>query len=185
MQLKMWRPADEPLPPVNVPEGFTLRAMREGEEAAWARCCEGEFGIAEASAEAFYRKSMHEISRERIFYICKDDVPVATATAQVSDGEPYLHYIAVHPDWRGHKLAKPLIAHVLRTHADNGLLGCYLTTDDFRVPALYTYLTIGYRPVLWTDDARERWENALRALGIPSVNAYRIDLSPAPDVTAE
>ena len=35
MQLKMWRPADEPLPAVNVPEGFTLRAMRAGED------CEG------------------------------------------------------------------------------------------------------------------------------------------------
>ena len=91
MQLKMWRPADEPVPVVVVPEGFTLRAMRAGEEAAWARCCEGEFGVSEASAEAFHKKMSEDIPRERIFFICKDDVPVATATAWEEAGERLLH----------------------------------------------------------------------------------------------
>lgn len=185
MQLKMRRPASCPVPSIPVPEGFTIRSMRPGEEAAWANCCIGEFGIQEVSPEMFRARGMDRISPERIFFICKDDVPVATATARDLDGEPYLHYIAVHPDWRGRKLSKPLIARVLQTHAENGLQGCWLTTDDFRVPAVSTYLSLGYRPLLWTDDARARWEKLLAILGIDSTPAYNLPCEPAPDVTAK
>lgn len=185
MQLKMWRPADVPVPSIPVPDGFTMRTMRDGEAAAWAACCLGEFGIEEACEEAFAKKGMLLIPQDRIFFICENDVPVATATARVQDGAPFLHYISVRPDRRGNRLSKPLIAKVLQTHVADGLSGCYLTTDDFRVPALHTYLSMGYLPVLWTDDARARWEHILSVLGMDSVKAYQLSMKPAPDVTAK
>ena len=34
----------------------------------------------------------------------------------------------------------------------------YLTTDDWRIPAIKGYLKIGFAPDLSTEEFRERWE---------------------------
>ena len=183
MQLKMFRPADAEIPIIPVPDGFTIREMRPGEEPCWCFCCQGEFGVEDEAVETFNRKMLEpSYVRENVFFTCRDDKPVGTATARSCDGEAYLHYIAVNPCARGHKLAKALISTVLQRHAEQGRFGCFLTTDDFRVPAVYTYLTIGYIPVLWTDDARERWEKMLALYGMKSCPAYDSLMRPAPDI---
>ena len=185
MQLKMWRPSDLELPNYPVPEGFTIRAMRPGEEADWSYCCLGEFGVAEVTPDRFYKSIGADFPMDHVFYACKDDKPVATASAQVKyDNQPFLHYIAVNGEYRGCKLAKPLIATVLHKHASEGRLGCFLTTDDPRLPAIRTYLTMGYRPVLWSDDARERWEKVLPLVGFDRVEAYNEDMTRADDIVA-
>ncbi len=185
MQLKMWRPADMPLPDQPIPEGFSIRVMRPGEEAMWAYCCLGEFGVSDVS-DTYYKRTMDNFPMDHVYYVCnKDDHPVATASCQVkNEGEPFLHYIAVNPDYRGCKLAKPLIAQILKRHVEEGRYGCFLTTDDPRLPAIKTYLTMGYCPVLWSDDARERWEKALAALGIARAAAYMPDLTRVEDIVA-
>ncbi len=187
MQLKMYRPETLALPEIVVPEGFTIREMRPGEEACWSYCCMGEFGVDTLSEEAYLRKMASDSSVEmrNVFYACRNDEPVGTATAKCSEeGHPYLHYIAVNESARGHRLAYALIATVLHRHAENGRLGCFLTTDDFRVPAVKSYINMGYLPVLWTDDARERWEKMLRIYGMKSIRAYDAVMNPAPDIEA-
>ena len=172
MQLKMYRPPNLPLPHVPPPAGFVIRGMRPGEEAAWSFCCLGEFDITRASAEGF-RLKMHDQPLSEIFFICgEDDRPVGTATAQMLGGEPFLHYIAVHADFRGRGLAKPLMSRVLARHAELGRAGCYLTTDDPRLPAINSYVQFGWRPVLWSNDAVPRWQNVMAQLGIAKLEAY-------------
>ena len=107
MQLKMWRPADLPIPEYPLAEGFSIRLMREGEEAMWSYSCLGEFNVTEVT-EAPFQRTMGDFPQDHIYFVCnKDDHPVATASCQVKNGgEPFLHYIAVNPDYRGHKLAK-------------------------------------------------------------------------------
>ncbi|MBR5519904.1 MAG: GNAT family N-acetyltransferase [Clostridia bacterium] len=185
MQLKMWRPADMPIPDYTVPEGFSIRVMRDGEQAMWSYSCLGEFNVEEVT-EAPYQRTMGDFPIDHVYFVCnKDDHPVATASCQVKEGGlPFLHYIAVNPDYRGCKLAKPLITAVLKRHVEEDRYGCFLTTDDRRLPAIKTYLTMGYRPVLWSDDARERWETALKNVGIESVPAYNPDMTPAEDILA-
>ena len=173
MQLKMFRPPALPLPEISLPAGFSIRAMRPGEESAWSYCCLGEFGIERVSPEGFEAK-IGDIPISEVFYICADGRPVGTATAQLKDGMPFLHYIAVHPDWRGNGLAKPLIATVLQRHSALGraALGCSLTTDDPRLPAINTYVKMGYRPVLWSDDAAQRWCAVMALLGLGMLETY-------------
>ena len=43
-----------------------------------------------------------------------------------------------------------------------------LKTDDFRLPAIKTYLNIGFKPDLSTDDYKERWEKIYENL-----NSYK------------
>jgi len=175
MQLKMFRPPDLPLPDFPPPQGFSIRAMLPGEEEAWSYCCLGEFGIGEVSPRGF-REKIGDIPPSEVFYICAEgDRPVGTATAQLLDGRPFLHYIALHPDWRRRGLARPLICAVLRRHAALGRSGCYLTTDDPRLPAIHTYIKMGYLPVLWSDDAAGRWRDVMAKLGIDALETYRTD----------
>ena len=186
MQLKMYRPAECGRPEIIVPEGFTIREMRPGEEIDWSYCCFDSFGVESVSPEHYERMMAHDegVRMCDVFFVCKDDKPVGTSTARTEKGEPFLHFIAVHPDFRGHKLASPTIAAVINRHMDMGRHGCFLTTDDWRVPAVKSYLNFGYRPVLWSDDARERWEKMLRIYGIERVAAYEADMTPAPDIIA-
>ena len=191
MQLKMYRPPHLPLPNIPPPAGFAIRAMRPGEEAAWSFCCLGEFDITQATAEGFHKK-MHDQPLSEIFFICGEDDtgapgkpacwggrPVGTATAQLLEGKPFLHYIAVHPDFRGRGLAKPLMSQVLARHAELGRRGCFLTTDDPRLPAINSYVQLGYCPVLWSDDAAPRWHSVMRQLGLARLEAYGDDGEPA------
>ena len=172
MQLKMYRPPQLPLPDIPPPAGFFIRAMRPGEEAAWSFCCLSEFGIEQLGPAAF-REKMHDQPMSEIFYICgEDDRPVGTATAQMLDGRPFLHYIAVHPGFRGRGLAKPLMSAVLARHAELGRAGCFLTTDDPRLPAINSYVQMGWRPVLWSADAVPRWKEVMRLLNVEQLDTY-------------
>ena len=46
----------------------------------------------------------------------------------------------------------------------------YLTTDDFRLPAIKSYLKAGFYPVLYAreeyDTMRQRWTSVLEKLGV-------------------
>jgi mycothiol synthase len=43
----------------------------------------------------------------------------------------------------------------------------YLKTEDFRLPALKTYLRLGYEPLLYAPDMPERWRAICNRLGWP------------------
>ena len=51
---------------------------------------------------------------------------------------------------------------LLKTH---GMKTAYLTTDDWRIPAIKSYLRAGFTPDLSTDDFRARWEKILSGIG--------------------
>ena len=184
MQLKMYRPPELEIPVINPPDGYEIREMRPGEELEWCRCCVGEFELTEPSVDAYYSKmDKNKVKTENVFFICSNGVPAGTATAlEDSPGVAYLHYIAISPEHRGKGLTYPLLSKVLSRHKEQGRLGCLLTTDDFRVPAVKSYLKFGYLPVLWTDDARERWEKLGAMFGYEKLRAFDIKLRPVPDV---
>ena len=41
----------------------------------------------------------------------------------------------------------------------------FLSTDDFRLPAIRTYLKLGFEPYLVHENQRERWRKVLAAIG--------------------
>jgi mycothiol synthase len=53
---------------------------------------------------------------------------------------------------------------VLRAAVLAGHTGIYLLTDDHRLPAIRTYLRLGFRPRIHDDATRARWEPILAAL---------------------
>ena len=186
MTFKMYRPAGLGMAEMKLVPGFTVREMRPGEEADWSYACLGSFDREEVSPECYEKMMAHDegVRMEDVFFVCKDGKPVGTAAARMEKDDPFLHFVAVNPDFRGYKLALGVIAAVINRHIELGRKGCFLWTDDWRVPAVKSYLNLGFLPVLFDEGAREGWEKELRLLGIGSVKAYNADMTPAEDIVA-
>ena len=80
-----------------------------------------------------------------------------------------LDFVVTHPDHRGKGLgratctsvAKFLVGHRAQ-HRGHQSVG--LQTDDWRLPALHIYLTMGFKPVMNRDDMPERWASVYHLL---------------------
>ena len=95
-----------------------------------------------------------------------------------------LDFVVTHPDHRGNGLARAtctsvakfLLTHVIpiephgsaagiqrkAKHAANAYVS--LTTDDWRLPAIHIYLSMGFKPVLNRDDMPDRWATVYQML---------------------
>jgi ribosomal protein S18 acetylase RimI-like enzyme len=78
-----------------------------------------------------------------------------------------LGWLAVDPRHRGQRLARALtvavVSRLIRADYEN----IYLTTDDWRLPAISLYLNLGWVPVLFEEEMTMRWEGICLALNRP------------------
>jgi mycothiol synthase len=78
--------------------------------------------------------------------------------------------VGVVAEHTGHKLGKWVSLAVLIYFRDNGFKCSMLDTDDFRVPAVKTYLNLGFVPVYVEAGQPERWQKIFEKLGLPSMS---------------
>ena len=163
-QLLMRRGRLDDLPDLCVPEGFNARHFADGDEAAWEHIIERtlfpmKFDEGIRSAD-FYKN-------ERVWFICRDEVPVATATAWVYEKQPatgYVHMVGALPEWKGHGLGCQVsLAALLQMRAD-GVKDAVLHTDDHRLPAIKIYLKLGFEPIMEHESHEQRWRDVFSAL---------------------
>lgn len=82
-------------------------------------------------------------------------------------GAGYLHYVAASPGRAGEGLGRLVTAQVLSQVAARGYHRCVLETDDFRKPALVTYLRLGFVPEYRSEAERLAWSSVFRSLLAP------------------
>ena len=78
-------------------------------------------------------------------------VAVAFATRQ-GEAEGRVDFVAADPAHKGHRLGLAVCSAVMRYLADRGYPRAMLTTDDWRLPAIVTYLRVGFRPHYCRED---------------------------------
>ena len=167
-QLKMERD-DTPVTLVDPPQGYYLRPFVPGDEEAWCRCCiGGELGVNEASVDEFTRvmASDERVDTGNIFFIVSETGGLAgTATYQYGrvPSEGYVHMVSVAASHRGKGLARPLVLYTVDRILREGNKSIVLTTDDWRLPAIKTYLNCGFTPCV-TDETAARWLAVLAKL---------------------
>ena len=84
--------------------------------------------------------------------------------------------VAALPECRGKGIGHAMLSFALEIMEAAGSTHAVLTTDDFRLPAIKTYLDGGFRPVLYHDpesDMRERWDAVIAALRYEPVDYIR------------
>lgn len=174
-QLRMVRPNLLDLPDIELPTGYKLRTYRKSDELHWANIITDSFGGRARTVE----DTENEITKrdvfvpDGLFFVTHNDLPVGTATAWRQSVDEtdigYVHMVGVLDQHTGRKLGKWVSLAVLYYFRDNGFVCSMLDTDDFRLPAIKTYLNLGFVPVFIDKTQPERWDKILTRMDLPGV----------------
>lgn len=178
-QLKMMKRMGE-VKPYPLHEDYYIRNIQEdtpGEIDTWVDICKNQLLGEDATKEAYTNCITNMpllVPETDVFFVCEKATgrPVATLTAHIRDtGDGWIHMVGSLPEVRGKKIGHAMLAHGLKRLANAGVPRVWLTTDDWRRPAIKNYLTAGFCPVIFDDPSEDalpltdRWEVILTELG--------------------
>jgi mycothiol synthase len=105
-----------------------------------------------------------------VYVVTWQGQPVATASSRTAQdkfpGSGYVHWVGAHPGHARRGLGSILMNRLLQDFQERGYRDAVLETDDFRLPAIKSYLRRGYLPVYDVngEDHRPRWAAIFPAL---------------------
>jgi mycothiol synthase len=171
------------LPELTLPPEYELRHYEPGDESAWKRIISASFKKEDIDFQKMMRTD-YPYRPERILFITRNNIPVATASAwyrpKWGKNSGYLHMVGVLPDHSGKKLGFMVSLAALYHMMREGKKEAVLHTDDFRIPALKTYLKLGFSPLLFHENHRERWPKIFDKIGKPGLKDEFSDLLSGP-----
>ena len=172
-QLRMVRPNLIDLPKLELPTGYGVRTYQAGDEVHWANIISDSFGGRKRTAQDTRNEitSRDVFVPDALFFVIYQDIPVGTACAwrqSVNETDVgYVHMVGVLGEHIGQKLGKWVSLAVLCYFRDRGFTCSMLDTDDFRLPAIKTYLNLGFVPVYVDSTQPERWKEIFKKLELP------------------
>jgi mycothiol synthase len=151
---QMSRPLTDPLPTAPLPDGFTLRAFRPGEDdGAWLKLNAAAFAH-HAEQGAWQSADLEQRMAEPWFdpagfLLLVDEATGALAgfhwtKVHAAPGVGEVYVVGVSPDYQGRGLAKPLTLAGLAHLRDQGLPRVILYVDGDNDAALRTYSGLGF-----------------------------------------
>ena len=174
-QLRMVRPNLAGLPQLEIPEGYEIRTYQEGDDVHWANVISDSFG-GERTPEDARRDIMDRdvFDPEGLYFVTYQGTPVGTTCAWKDTLDEtdvgIVHMVGVHSTHTGHKLGRCVTLSVLLYLRDHSFKCAKLGTDDFRLPAIKTYLNLGFLPVYVDVTQPERWREIFRKLDLPAMS---------------
>jgi len=171
-QLAMRRPNLENLPPMPpLPAGYALRPCRKDEREGLAAVLERAFPGFEQpwTAEKARAQLLEAADVRETFVIEHGGKIVATASVQMppgaTGGKGTVHWVAADPAHKGLRLGYRVSLAVLHRLVEEGCTEADLSTDDPRLPAIKTYLNLGFIPHYADDTHPARWSRVFQAMG--------------------
>ena len=159
-------------PLIELPDAYELRTYQPGYEP-------GFYGVmATAGFEGWNDERMKplwaKILPDGWFLIVHRPTHEIVATAMAlhnpSSQHPFggeLAWVAANDEHRGQGLGMAVCAAVTSRFLAAGYRNIYLLTDDWRWPALKTYLKLGYVPLTFAPEMQERWRSICAQLEWP------------------
>ena len=155
------------LPDARVPDGYVLRQYRVGDEDSWQELLRAG-GFSEDWSSRTVRDYMTDPVRRAGSWVaaCRENLVSATfATPDPQRPEVgLLDYVVTHPDHRSQGLSRAVCTGVMRFFRDSGYRRIRLLTDDWRLPAISLYLSLGFKPEMTRADMPGRWREVRREL---------------------
>jgi len=182
-QLAMVHPAPESVPAPAPPEGVALRTFAAGDERAWADII-NTVDLGGPIDVGGVRRTLTGLPcfDPQGLFLAHDAAsgrPLATAAVwrPVDCGRmrQSLHMVAARPDAAGRGLGRLVCQAVVHYAGSRGRREMVLTTDDHRLPAIATYLRLGWLPRRYHrgEDHAERWRAVFAKLkGIDGAPAF-------------
>jgi len=169
-QIRMKRPDLNGLLEMPVlPEGYELMRADEKDGGAIAELMTTAFEDQVWTAERALNELICNPSCKPTFMIKHEGKAVATATLlfepENHPGAGTLHWVASDPNHRGKQLGLIVCLAVLYAAKEAGCQYSLLLTDDPRIPAIKTYLKLGYVPDCWHESHEARWRVIFEKIG--------------------
>ena len=158
------------LPDVPLPAGYVIRPCRPGDTASWADAL--RVGGFESWGEEQVLEFLESAERRAGSRVVEQGgrIVAATFATRISNRlsmdlvgggdlskQGALDYVVTHPDHRGLGLGRATCTEVSRFLVARGYKKVSLSTDDWRLPAIHIYLSMGFRPIMNRNDMPARW----------------------------
>ncbi len=170
-------------PSVSLPDGFRFTRYNPGDEIWWAKveAAAGEFDSVESALRRFeeeFGPYKDQLQERCVFLEHETAGIIGTATAWYGNFRDEiigrLHWVAIHPDFQGKKLARPLIKEAMnilaRYHRKS-----YLTTQTTSFKAIKIYLDLGFVPFETSERCKAGWRMLAELLNHPALADYKND----------
>ena len=159
-------------PVVRVPQGYTLRTYRSGDEARFYEimALAGWPGWDAEKLKPVLAKLLPEAWFLAVHAASGQIVANAMGAHDPAELHPFggaLHWVAADPAHAGRGLGMAVCGAVTARLISAGYRDIRLYTDDWRLPALKIYLKLGYEPFLCAPGMAERWRVICDKLGWP------------------
>lgn len=149
------------------PPGFTLRPYRPGDEDSWVALINtGEYG-SDWNRARFddYMTGPERMVGSRVAEREGEIVAATFASVQPDmDDMGRVDFVTGLPRYRGLGLGRLVCAAVVRCLVDKGYPRVILFTDDWRLPAIGLYLSMGFQPQMTREDMPQRWLKIIQNL---------------------
>lgn len=165
-----WQNDGKPESDPQMPAGITLEtfAARPTALEDWLDIIQHGLS-AKRENEQYYQKTMIEwpgYQDHMCYFLVKDGQAAATITVicHTEKQEGYIHMVACKPEFRGQGLGNLMNKIAVNVLKKEGMQTAYLTTDDWRLPAIKSYLRSGFVPDQSTDDFEKRWQEIFKKI---------------------
>ncbi len=166
-QLRMRYLPTTPPPMAGMPAGYQLRSFEKGDEQGWADLLNANAELGEWSLERI--AGILAVGLNRQFFVASGSQLTACAgvhDALLDEVEYWeIGWVASHPGHRGLGLGAKVTAAALTHALTLSARPVILRTDDFRLPAIKSYLRLGFTPLLDHSSYPERWRLIAARLG--------------------
>jgi uncharacterized protein len=170
-QLQMiWpRPRLAAPPAVTIAPGYALRTYRPGDDDAYIALMRSAGFTTWGAGDLAH--TLRTALPDGLFFAVHQATGALAATAAAQHAADPQHpfgsalgWVAAAPGHQGHGLGCTVCAAVVGRLLKAGYTDIHLKTDDFRLPALRTYLKMGWVPWLFAPDMAARWAKVAEAL---------------------
>ncbi len=113
---------------------------------------------------AMYQHTYYDNNKSFLIMHGSDTVAAITIISNPETKDGYIHMVGCKPEYRGKGLGKLLNQIAIKTLKDDKMETAYLTTDDWRLPAIKGYLKSGFTPDLSSEEFVQRWEKVMEQI---------------------
>ena len=163
------------LPGIELPRGYELRAFQPGDEESWAKTLNlGGFTNWNAPKVMRYLEDPERRVGSCVVAHAADIVSATFASRASYCGaaplssdptnEGVVDYVVTRPDHQGKGLGRAMTVCVTKFLIARGCKTVSLSTDEWRLPAIHIYLSLGFKPVMNREDMPGRWEVVINKL---------------------
>jgi mycothiol synthase len=173
--LVLLRPSVDDIPVRDVPDGYEVRLAVSADEPSIAETLTAAFEPTSTQTQVFdvarVRRELTEAPDVDATYVAVwQGRAVATASSrwlpERFPGAGYVHWVGTDPAHKRRGLAGAVLGEVFAHFAKVGRTHAVLETEDHRLPALHSYLRLGFTPVYEVagEDHRPRWSAIFQQL---------------------